>query len=174
MFGGEGFFASTPLPEIFLLLSLIAMFATSIVAVFQDNIKRMLAYSSVAQIGFITLGISYASQTGLTGALVHLFNHAVMKAGLFMLVGGIVMRLGEVRIEALAGIGRKMPLTMAGFVILGLSLLGTPGTVGFISKWYLALAAVERGQWVAGGADRAGLGRHHALCRPHRRSRLFP
>ncbi len=146
VFGGEGFFQTTPLPEILLILSLVAMFAASVVALFQDNIKRMLAYSSVAQIGFITLGISYATETGLTGAMTHIFNHAIMKAGLFLLIGGVMFRLGSVKIEDMAGIGRTMPLTMAGFVVLGLSLLGTPGTVGFISKWYLALAAVELGQ----------------------------
>ncbi len=147
VFGGGEFFVSTPLPEIFLILSLLAMFAASIVAVFQSNVKRMLAYSSVAQIGFITLGISFATETGLTGAMTHMFNHAIMKAGLFLLIGNVLFQLGSVRIEDMAGIGRKMPLTMGGFVILGLSLLGVPGTVGFISKWYLGLAAVEQGQW---------------------------
>ena len=147
VFGGERFFQTTPLPEILLILSLVAMFAASIVAVFQSNVKRMLAYSSVAQIGFITLGISFATETGLTGAMTHIFNHAIMKAGLFLLIGCVLFRLGSVKIEDMAGIGRKMPLTMAGFVVLGLSLLGMPGTVGFISKWYLGLAAVEQGQW---------------------------
>src|SRR3546814_9260977 len=70
-----------------------------------------------------------------------------MKAGLFLLAGGIMLRLGSLRIEDMAGIGRTMPITMAGFVILGLGLLGTPGTAGFCSKWYLALAAPEQGQW---------------------------
>ncbi len=147
VFGGGTFFETTPLPEILLILSLVAMFAASTVAVFQSNVKRMLAYSSVAQIGFITLGISFATETGLTGAMTHMFNHAIMKAGLFLLIGNVLFQLGSVKIEDLAGIGRKMPVTMAGFVIMGLSLLGTPGTVGFISKWYLGLAAVEQGQW---------------------------
>lgn len=146
VFGGGGFFASTPLPEMLMVLSIVAMFAASIVAVFQTDVKRMLAYSSVAQIGFITLGISYVSETGLTAAMTHLMNHAIMKAGLFMLLGGVMYRLGSVKLEDMAGIGRKMPFTMAGFVVLGLSLLGTPGTSGFISKWYLGLAAVEQGQ----------------------------
>jgi multicomponent Na+:H+ antiporter subunit D len=147
VFGGAKFFETTPLPEILLILSLMAMFAASIVAVFQSNVKRMLAYSSVSQIGFITLGISYATVTGLTGAMAHIFNHAIMKAGLFLLIGNVLYQLGSVRIDDMAGIGRKMPITMAGFVVLGLSLLGVPGTVGFISKWYLGLAAVEEGQW---------------------------
>jgi multicomponent Na+:H+ antiporter subunit D len=147
VFGGATFFETTPLPEILLILSLMAMFAASIVAVFQSNVKRMLAYSSVSQIGFITLGISYATVTGLTGAMAHIFNHAIMKAGLFLLIGNVLFQLGSVKIDDMAGIGRKMPITMAGFVVLGLSLLGAPGTVGFISKWYLGLAAVEEGQW---------------------------
>jgi len=80
-----------------------------------------------------------------------MFNHAIMKTGLFLLIGNVLFRLGSVQIEDMAGIGRKMPFTMAGFVILGLSLLGIPGTVGFISKWYLGLAAVEQGQWWLAG-----------------------
>jgi multicomponent Na+:H+ antiporter subunit D len=147
VFGGEGFFLSTPLPEVFLVLSVVAIFAASTVAVFQVNLKRMFAYSSVAQIGFITLGISYAAETGLTAALVHLMNHAIMKAGIFMLLGCVIFRLASMRIDDLAGIGRKMPFTSAGIVILGLGLLGVPGTSGFISKWWLVLAALENGQW---------------------------
>jgi multicomponent Na+:H+ antiporter subunit D len=107
----------------------------------------MLAYSSVAQIGYITLGIALATQTGLTGGIVHIFNHAVMKATLFMAVGCIVFRTGVVRIEDLAGIGRRMPLTMGAFVIAGLALIGVPGTVGFVSKYYLVAAALEEGWW---------------------------
>ena len=147
VFGGEGFFLTTPLPEVFLVLSVVAIFAASTVAVFQVNLKRMFAYSSVAQIGFITLGISYATETGLTAALVHLMNHAIMKAGIFMLLGCVIFRLASMRIDDLAGIGRKMPFTTAGIVILGLGLLGVPGTSGFISKWWLVLAALENGQW---------------------------
>ena len=79
--------------------------------------------------------------------MTHMFNHAIMKAGLFLLLGAIMFRLGSVKIEELSGIGRKMPLTMAGFVILGLSLIGAPGTAGFISKWYLGLGALEQGEW---------------------------
>ncbi|MGH6949142.1 MAG: monovalent cation/H+ antiporter subunit D family protein [Kiloniellales bacterium] len=136
-----------PLPEVLLAFSVVAIFATSIVAIFQDDVKRMLAYSSVAQIGYITLGIALANQTGLTGGIVHLFNHAVMKGALFLLIGGVALRLGSVKLADLAGLGRRMPLTMAGVVIGGLSLLGTPLTVGFVSKWYLVLGAIELGYW---------------------------
>ena len=77
----------------------------------------------------------------------HLFNHALMKGGLFLLMGCIALRLGSVNIGDLAGLGRRMPATAAGIVVACLSLIGAPGTVGFVSKWYLASAALERGWW---------------------------
>ncbi|MBA4782767.1 MAG: monovalent cation/H+ antiporter subunit D family protein [Rhizobiales bacterium] len=131
-------------------LSLAAMFIASFVACYQKNIERMLAFSSVAQIGYITLGISFGVKTGLTGGLVHLVNHAFMKGALFMCTGAIMYRLGSVKLDDLAGIGRRMPVTMALFAAAGLSLIGVPGTVGFVSKYYLATAAIETGQtWLA-------------------------
>lgn len=147
IYGFETVFVDHPVGEILLVLSVAAMFLASLVAIFQDDIKRMLAYSSVAQVGYITLGIALANHTGLTGGIVHLFNHALMKGALFMAVGCMALQAGSVRLSALAGIGRRMPLTMAAFVLAGLSLIGVPGTVGFISKWYLALGAFEKGWW---------------------------
>jgi multicomponent Na+:H+ antiporter subunit D len=123
------------------------MFAASFIAIFQVNLKRMLAYSSVAQIGYITLGIGIANQAGLTGSIVHLANHAMMKAALFLSLGAVFYRVGSVRLHDLSGIGQKMPLTMAAFVIAGFGIIGTPGTVGFISKWYLAVGALNAGGW---------------------------
>ena len=136
-----------PVEHIIIGLSVAAMFIASIIAVFETDLKRVLAYSSVAQIGYITLGIGLANQAGLTGGLVHIANHALMKAALFLAVGAIFFRVGTVRISDLAGIGRKMPITMACFTIAGLGLIGTPGTSGFISKWYLALGALDKGWW---------------------------
>lgn len=147
VFGVALVFETLPVTEILLVLSLAAMFGASIVAVFQSNVKRMLAYSSVAQIGYITLGIALATQTGLTGGIVHLFNHALIKGTLFLSIGCIVYSTGVVRIEDMAGIGRRMPITMGAFVLAGLSLIGVPGTVGFVSKWYLAQGALEQGWW---------------------------
>jgi multicomponent Na+:H+ antiporter subunit D len=145
VFGLHFVFESVPVGEIFIALSVAAMFGASLVAIFQEDIKRMLAYSSVAQIGYITLGIGLANQAGLTGSIVHLFNHAIMKAALFMAIGAVFHRIGSVKIDDMAGIGRKMPATMGGFVIAGLAIIGTPGTVGFISKWYLAVGALDKG-----------------------------
>jgi multicomponent Na+:H+ antiporter subunit D len=147
VFGASIIFQDLPVSNIFLVLSLAAMFGASIVAVFQDDVKRMLAYSSVGQIGYITLGIAIANLTGLTGGIVHLFNHALMKAALFMAIGAVFYRIGSVKLDDLAGIGKRMPITMAAFVIAGFSIIGVPGTVGFVSKWYLVLGAFEQGWW---------------------------
>ena len=128
-------------------LSAIAVISASLIAIFQTNIKRMLAYSSVAQIGYILLGIGLASMTGLTAAILHLFNHALMKGALFMTLGAVFYKMNTVQLGDLNGIGRRMPLTMGAFVIGGLSLVGVPLTVGFISKWYLVVAALEQQWW---------------------------
>ena len=147
IFGPAFSFDVMELDRLLLLLALAAIVAMSLVAIFQTNVKRLLAYSSVAQIGYMILGLSFASVTGLTATLLHLFNHALMKAALFMALGCVVYRIGSVRIEAMAGLGRRMPLTTAAFVVGGLSLVGVPLTVGFVSKWYLILGALERGWW---------------------------
>jgi multicomponent Na+:H+ antiporter subunit D len=147
IFGVDLAFGSLRLDAVLMPLAIIAMFAGSIVAIFQDDIKRMLAYSSVAQIGYMVLGLSMASVAGLTGGIVHMFNHALMKSGLFLVMACVLLRMGSTRLEAMRGLGRRMPLTMAAFVVGGLSLIGVPATVGFVSKWYLVKAALEGGLW---------------------------
>jgi multicomponent Na+:H+ antiporter subunit D len=147
VFGESLVFHRLPLPEIMLGLSLAAMFAASAVAIFQDNLKRLFAYSSVGQIGYITLGLSFDSVSGMTAAIVHLFNHALTKGAVFLLIGGAVAVFGGASLTRLAGIGRVMPWTSAGIVLCGLGLIGVPGTAGFVGKWYLILAALEKGQW---------------------------
>jgi multicomponent Na+:H+ antiporter subunit D len=147
VFGIDLAFGSLRLDAVLMPLAIIAMFAGSIVAIFQDDIKRMLAYSSVAQIGYMVLGLSMASVAGLTGGIVHMFNHALMKSGLFLVMACVLLRMGSTRLDAMRGLGRQMPLTMAAFVVGGLSLIGVPATVGFVSKWYLVKAAIEGGLW---------------------------
>jgi multicomponent Na+:H+ antiporter subunit D len=137
-----------PLASFIVALSIAAMLIGSVLAIFELNLKRMLAYSSVAQIGYITLGIGLQNQAGLTGGLIHLVNHGLMKAALFLAAAAIFLRVRSVRIADLAGIGRKMPWTMAAFSVAGFALIGTPGTSGFISKWYLVLGAIEKGWWL--------------------------
>jgi multicomponent Na+:H+ antiporter subunit D len=147
VFGAGFVFADLPVTAILTVLSIGAIFGAGTVAVFQADIKRMFAYSSVAQVGYITLGIAMATVTGLTGGLVHIVNHALIKGAIFMVLGAAVYRAGTVLVDDLAGIGRRMPWTMAALVVAGLSLVGVPGTVGFVSKWYLIVAAFELGWW---------------------------
>jgi multicomponent Na+:H+ antiporter subunit D len=150
VFGETLVFQALPSSQVLLLLSLAAMFAASAVAIFQHDLKRLFAYSSVAQIGYITLGISFDSVTGLTASIVHLFNHAVTKGAVFLLIGCAVAVVGGSTLSRLAGLARVMPVTSFGILLGGLSLIGVPGTAGFISKWYLILAALEKGQyWLA-------------------------
>jgi len=138
---------SLPLNDIFLALALLGIFATSISAIYQRNIKRVFAYSSVAQIGYMILGLAIGTQLGLTATLLHLFNHALIKGALFLAIAAITYRVGSSQLYHLAGLGRKMPLTMAAIVAGGLSLIGVPLTVGFVSKWYLVIALLDKGWW---------------------------
>ncbi|MFQ5784451.1 MAG: monovalent cation/H+ antiporter subunit D family protein [Alphaproteobacteria bacterium] len=147
IFGARFAFEAMPLGEILMVFALVAAFVGSLVAIFQANLKRMLAYSSVAQIGYMALGISFANVNGLIGGIVHLFNHAAMKGALFLALACVFYRTGSVDIEAVRGLGRRMPYTMAAVVVAGLSLVGMPLTVGFVSKWYLVSAALEEGLW---------------------------
>lgn len=149
VFDVELSFGFMPLDTILFVLAVIAMFAASAVAIFQTDLKRMLAYSSVAQIGYMILGISFANVNGLAAGILHLFNHALIKGGMFLALGCIFYRLATVNINDMAGMGRRMPWTMAAFVVGGLGLIGVPLTVGFISKWYLVLGALERDWWLA-------------------------
>ncbi|HET9949785.1 MAG TPA: monovalent cation/H+ antiporter subunit D family protein [Longimicrobiales bacterium] len=148
VFGATFSFETMQLDRVIIPLAVVAVLTMSLVAVFEENAKRMLAYSSVAQVGYMILGIGLASVLGVTAGLLHIFNHALMKGALFMALGCVAYRVGSVRIARMTGLGRTMPWTMAAFVAAGLSLIGVPLTVGFISKWYLVQAALEQGLWI--------------------------
>ncbi len=145
--GAEFMVTVLPLQEIFIVLGVTGVFATSISAIYQLNIKRLFAYSSVAQIGYMIIGMAIGTPLGLSATLLHLFNHALMKAALFLAIGGVVYRIGSAQLSHFAGLGRQMPWTMAAIVAGGLSLIGVPLTVGFVSKWYLVLALLDKGWW---------------------------
>lgn len=147
VFGLEFSFGEAPTAMILFTLGALAMLMCSVSAIFQQNVKRMLAYSSVAQVGYMLVGIALVSEAGLTGGISHLFNHAIIKAGLFLAIGCLYFSTGVTRLEGMAGIGRTMPFTMAAFVIAGLGLIGVPGTAGFVSKWYLIQGAAEAEHW---------------------------
>ena len=147
VFGADYSFVVVPLAAVLMVLAVAGMFAGSWVAMFQIHMKRMLAYSSVAQVGYMVLGVALATATGLTAAFLHLFNHALIKTALFMAVGCIMYRTGSAKLNDLRGLGRQMPWSFTAFALAGLSIIGIPTTAGFISKWYLVLAAIEVGAW---------------------------
>lgn len=147
IFGAEFSFSILPLKTIFLIMALLGIFVCSIAAIYQSNIKHIFAYSSVAQIGYMILAFSFGTATGLIAMLLHLFNHALMKGALFLAIGAVIYRVGSSQLQDFSGMGRQMPWTMAAIVAAGLSLIGVPLSVGFVSKWYLVLAALEQGMW---------------------------
>ncbi|MFC1916218.1 complex I subunit 5 family protein [Chloroflexota bacterium] len=120
----------------------------SVMAIAQRDFKRMLAYSTVAQVAYIGLGIGLANPLGLIGGLLHILNHAFMKSCLFLIAGGIRYQTGLHAIPQFAGLGRKMPLLMAAFTVAALSMVGIPPTCGFFSKWYLILGSIDANNWV--------------------------
>lgn len=115
----------------------------SMIALTHDNLKARLAFSTVSQLAYITLGFALVSVSGLTGGAIHIANHAFSKITLFYCAGAIFVATGKKYVSQLDGIGRIMPYTMAAFTIGALSMIGIPGTAGFISKWYLGLGALE-------------------------------
>jgi multicomponent Na+:H+ antiporter subunit D len=129
-------------------LAAIAIIAGSVLAIAQTDFKRMLAYSSVSQIGYIILGIALVNQIAMTGGIIHIMNHGIMKAALFMVAGAIIYKTGIRNINDFKGLGKTMPYTSAAFTLVALSMIGVPPTVGFVSKWYLALGAIEADMWV--------------------------
>jgi multicomponent Na+:H+ antiporter subunit D len=151
IFGISFSFTTLPMETLFLILGLLGIFIASTVAIYQDNIKHVFAYSSVAQVGYMIVGFSLATQAGLTAMLLHMFNHALMKGALFLALAAVIYRVGSTRIADFQGLGRQMPLTMAAIVVGGLSLIGVPLTVGFVSKWYLVVAVLEKGWWWLAG-----------------------
>ncbi len=128
-------------------LAVLGILVASSVAMFEGHLKRLLATSSVAQIGYILLGASFVSEAGITASAMHMFNHALAKGGLFLAVACLAFHFRDLRLSELGGAARRMPLTCAALVVCGLSLIGVPGTAGFISKWLLITAALESGLW---------------------------
>ena len=135
---------------ILLYLSILAMFAGTIMAIFEKDVKKLLAHSSVAQIGYIVLGISLATSSGIASGFIHLINHALIKAGLFMSIVAMgFYTFKRIDVNSISGVGRQVPITFFAFVICALSLAGLPLTVGFISKLYLLKAAyISEGLWL--------------------------
>ncbi len=118
----------------------------AILAVRQDNLKRRLAYSTISQMGYVTLGVALLGPLATTGALVHIANHAFMKGTLFLCAGLLIKRACVTNVSQMNGTARRMPWTMGAFAIAALGMIGTPPLSGFVSKWYLGLGMLEADQ----------------------------
>ena len=125
-------------------LALGGIFIGTVLAIYENDIKKLLAFSSVAQIGYIALGFAVATTAGVAAGFVHIGNHALIKGGLFVAVGIYAVALGRrINLDQMVGLGRRMPITTTAFLICGLSLIGLPLTAGFISKIYLVRALLQ-------------------------------
>lgn len=135
-------------PQLLLVIGCVGVIYGSYRAWQQIEIKRLLAFSSIAQIGYIVIGIALMNESGLTAAVIHLFNHAIVKATLFIGAGIILYRASSTLLTDLKGIGHSMPWTFGAIIFAGLALIGVPGTVGFVTKWYLLEAAIQEDKWI--------------------------
>lgn len=142
---GNEFLTGTPVPAVLTLLGATGMIAGSLLARKQMILKRMLAYSSVAQMGYVFLGMGLGTPLGVTLALYHMVAHSLSKGCIFLAAGSFVEQTGQTTLQAFRGIGREMPLTLGLFTLSALSMIGIPLLPGFISKFNLALAALEGG-----------------------------
>jgi multicomponent Na+:H+ antiporter subunit D len=143
---GMDIISQVDIPLFITYFAMVGMIMGSVFAIGQKDIKRILAYSSVAQIGYIVLGVGLATERGLSVALFHVVTHALMKSALFLSAGAVIYQTGKRNIDDFAGMGYQMPITMGVFTVGALGMIGIPGINGFMSKWYLSFAVLEAGR----------------------------
>lgn len=142
---GISILSTTPIFLFLKVMAVAGIILGSVLAMTQDDLKRLIAYSSVAQIGYIFLGMSLVTGFGVTGSVLHILNHALIKSMLFLCTGVIIYKKGTRSIKNMGGVGREYPVTMICFGIGAFAMVGIPFLNGFISKWYISLGALEYG-----------------------------
>ncbi len=156
--GGYGFLrfslpmfpiASEQLAPLVFTLSIVAIIYTSLVALVQEDIKKLIAYSSVAHMGFVTLGIFTASQQGIDGAIFQMLSHGIVSAALFLCVGVVYDRMHTREIAAYGGLVERMPKYAVAFMVLTMANVGLPGTSGFVGEFLTLMAAYKANSWIA-------------------------
>ncbi|WP_237056313.1 proton-conducting transporter transmembrane domain-containing protein [Microbulbifer sediminum] len=135
-----------PATQWLLYLAGASILLAAIVAMRQENLKKRLAYSTVSQLGYITLGALLATSAGITGSAMHIVMHAFGKITLFFCAGAILVAAHKTEVGQLRGLGRRMPITMGAFLVASLCIIGIPPTGGTWSKWYLLLGTLEAGE----------------------------
>jgi multicomponent Na+:H+ antiporter subunit D len=149
LFGVDLVDSAAPFTYLIGILACIGIVYGSVMAIAQNELKRMLAYSSVSQIGYIIMGLSLANPWGFAGALLHVLNHAVMKACLFMISANLRTKEGHSDISRFDdSFRKKYPWTMTSFSIAAISMIGLPPLAGFFSKWYLVLGTIDNSNWI--------------------------
>src|SRR6059058_916068 len=134
-----------------LVVAAVTILGGSLLALGQNNLKARLAFSTVSQLSYIVLGAALLTPSGILGAVAHITNHAVSKITLFLCAGSIYVSTHKTEVSQMPGLARRMPWTMAAFATASVSLVGIPLACGFVSKWYLAVGSLERGNvWLVG------------------------
>ena len=128
-----------------LVLTLITVFMGSMMAYQENVLKKRMAYSTVSQVSYVLFGLALLHPAAFTGAVLHVVFHSLVKDTLFLSAGAIILKTGRTKVSELAGIGRKMPVTMWCFTLVSITLVGIPPTSAFLSKWYLAVGSLETG-----------------------------
>jgi multicomponent Na+:H+ antiporter subunit D len=136
-----------PSTDIMLYLAAVTVLLASVVAMRQDNLKARLAYSTVSQLGYITIGALLATSMGVVGGAMHIVMHAFGKITLFFCAGAIMLAAHKTEISQMRGLGRQMPITMTAFFIGSLSIIGLPPAGGTWGKWFLLTGAFDSGKW---------------------------
>ena len=147
VFSVEYVYEIAGLSETIVWMAVIAIISGSIMALAQTDLKKMLTYIIVAEVGYMVGGAWLASSAGLTGAILHIVNDALMTLCLFIFAGIVVYKKGGQQLTDLQGLYKKMPVTMTAFTVGALSMIGVPPTAGFFSKWYLILGAIDAGRY---------------------------
>jgi multicomponent Na+:H+ antiporter subunit D len=145
---GIDLLAILPTTQFLLYLAGASVLLASIIAMRQDNLKARLAYSTISQLGYITIGALLATSSGVIGSSMHIATHAFGKITLFFCAGAILVAAHKSKISEMRGLGLQMPVTMAAFFIASLSIIGVPPAGGTWSKWYLLMGTLETEQWV--------------------------
>jgi multicomponent Na+:H+ antiporter subunit D len=147
VFSADYIFKTLQWQQFMVWMACIAIVVGSVSALAQRNLKRMLCYIVVAEVGYMVGGVWLANSNGFSGAVYHIMSDVMMTLCLFMAVGAVTYKTGETSLEAMRGIFRRMPITAAAFLVGGFSIIGIPPTCGFFSKWYLITGAIETGQF---------------------------
>ena len=142
---GADFLRGTWVQQTLLALALLTVFMGSMMAYREKVFKKRLAYSSVSQISYALVGLFFLTPQSALGGLLHVLFHAVIKVCLFLVAGSFIHNTGKHRVEEFVGFGKSMPKTLWGFTFAALALIGIPPASGFVSKWYLALGALDSG-----------------------------